>query len=177
MWVCRVRWVGEWAVSLYMDGVHVNGWAPRPPIYQGTAPIHIHGHRAHPYPYTWRPRIHGHPICGTGTRSCELFLWCAVLCRPNTIFCATAFGNVELGPNGFKSFCDPEKPHAAYPKLSGKGAEMKHLLPILRVLWSQYVRTSMKYEQIVLQVRLCAFSDGDGRFSRAQFFQFSRART
>ena len=60
---------------------------------------------------------------------------------------------------GLKSFCDPEKPNADYPMLGGKGAEMRHLLPILRAIWCKYARAPMKYEQVVLQVlnRLCAF--------------------
>ena len=49
--------------------------------------------------------------------------------------------------------------NADYPMLGGKGAEMRHLLPILRAIWCKYARAPMKYEQVVLQVlnRLCAF--------------------
>jgi hypothetical protein len=50
------------------------------------------------------------------------------------------------------SFCDPEKPRADYPVLKGKGAEMRHLLPILKTIWAKYARSVIHYEQHVLQV-------------------------
>ena len=50
------------------------------------------------------------------------------------------------------SFCDPQKPRADYPLLGGKGAEIRHLLPILRTIWAQYARVPNRFEQHVLQV-------------------------
>ena len=50
------------------------------------------------------------------------------------------------------SFCDPKKPRAEYPVLSGKGAEMRHLVLILLTILIKYSRSVNRFEQHVLQV-------------------------
>jgi hypothetical protein len=44
------------------------------------------------------------------------------------------------------TFCEPEKPNAKYPHLKGKGAEARHLVPILRTLWHVHARPGNRYE-------------------------------
>ena len=41
---------------------------------------------------------------------------------------------------GLSSFCDPSKPHADFPLLKGKGAHIRHLVPILALIWRHHMR-------------------------------------
>ena len=46
------------------------------------------------------------------------------------------------------SFCDPKKPRSDFPLLKGKGAEVRHLMPILQTIWHQFARDT-QYERFV----------------------------
>ena len=56
------------------------------------------------------------------------------------------YSNIEL-----KSFIDPAQPRAAYPKLKGKGAEIKHLAPILLEIWRRHQRPGNDRDAWVLE--------------------------
>ncbi len=49
------------------------------------------------------------------------------------------------------SFCDPKSAGAAPPELGGRGAENRHLLPILASIWEEHYRPKDTYERIVLK--------------------------
>ena len=38
---------------------------------------------------------------------------------------------------GLTNFCNPISPHADFPKLKGKGAQIRHLVPLLAVIWKK----------------------------------------
>ena len=50
------------------------------------------------------------------------------------------------------SFCEAERPHAAYPKLKGKGAEVKDLAEPLLQVWEKLRRPRHKEDSIVSQM-------------------------
>ena len=43
-----------------------------------------------------------------------------------------------------RSFCDPVKPHADFPVLKGKGAQIRHVVPILVMILRQHMRDDKK---------------------------------
>ena len=45
-----------------------------------------------------------------------------------------------------RSFCDPAKPHAGFPLLKGKGAQIRHLAPILALVWNQHIRPGNRHD-------------------------------
>ena len=51
-----------------------------------------------------------------------------------------------------KSFCDPAKPHADFPLLGGKGAQIRHLVPILAMIWRQHMRDDERDDKHVEKV-------------------------
>ena len=51
-----------------------------------------------------------------------------------------------------RSFCDPGKPHADFPLLKGKGAQIRHLVPILAMIWRQHMRDDKRDDQHVEKV-------------------------
>ena len=57
------------------------------------------------------------------------------------------------------SFCDTSSPHADFPLLKGKGAEIRHLMPILFVLWQRHMTSDSDYDRHVerLLKHLCKF--------------------
>ena len=54
---------------------------------------------------------------------------------------------------GLSSFCDPTRPKAHYPKLKGKGAEVKGLVGPLSMVWNN-VMDSSKAEHKMIQAML-----------------------
>ena len=48
--------------------------------------------------------------------------------------------NIQIHRPGLSSFCDPRSPHADYPLMKGKGAEMRHLAPVTRIVWDRFAR-------------------------------------
>ena len=53
----------------------------------------------------------------------------------------------QFGYIGISSFCDPKSPGASPPEMGGKGAENRHLLPILASIWEKYCREKETYER------------------------------
>ena len=51
-----------------------------------------------------------------------------------------------------KSFCDPAKPHADFPLLGGKGAQIRHLVLILAMIWRQHMRDDERDDKHVEKV-------------------------
>ena len=60
---------------------------------------------------------------------------------------SSQFSNLSLA-----SFCNPDTPRSDFPILNGKGAERRHLLPILVTIWVKYARPVIVFEQHVTQV-------------------------
>ena len=54
------------------------------------------------------------------------------------------FSNLELG-----MFCEVAKPRSHYPKLKGRGAEVKHLVPAILYAWRQCKRRRNEYDNNV----------------------------
>ena len=54
---------------------------------------------------------------------------------------SSQFSNLTI-----KNFCDPLKPKADYPLLKGKGAEVRHIIPMLSTLWARHKRND-QYER------------------------------
>ena len=44
-------------------------------------------------------------------------------------------GNIQIDRLALSSFCDPARPHAEYPLMKGKGAEMSHLAEVRTAVW------------------------------------------
>ena len=57
------------------------------------------------------------------------------------------FPHLEL-----RSFCDPSKPHADLPLLKGNGVQVRHLVPILALIWRQHLRRGNRNERHVEKV-------------------------
>ena len=49
----------------------------------------------------------------------------------------------QFGFLGLASFTNPKSPASDWPELTGKGAQNRHLLPVLLSIWSQYSRESI----------------------------------
>ena len=61
----------------------------------------------------------------------------------------TQFGNF-----GVNTFCNKKAPHASHPRLRGKAAEVRHLLPLVAELWERFGRRDVEHDQhvrVVLQ--------------------------
>ena len=54
------------------------------------------------------------------------------------------FPHLEL-----RSFCDPSKPHADFRLLKGKGAQVRHLVLILALIWRQHLRRGNRNDRHV----------------------------
>ena len=63
------------------------------------------------------------------------------------------FTNVDLN-----MFVDPANPMAGVPSLSGKGAEILHLIPILQLVWRKYADAALAHDQHV-DLLLTSLSD------------------
>jgi hypothetical protein len=63
------------------------------------------------------------------------------------------FTNVDLN-----MFVDPANPMAGVPSLSGKGAEIRHLIPILQLVWRKYADAALAHDQHV-DLLLTSLSD------------------
>ena len=78
---------------------------------------------------------------------------------------SSQFAHLDL-----RSFCDPAKPHAGFPLLKGKGAQIRHLAPILALIWRQHIRPDNRYDMhvekvldnLVLFYRCLDFTDSKG---------------
>ena len=55
--------------------------------------------------------------------------------------------NVELS-----SFHNPLDPRGDYPRLKGKGAELKHLWPVMVKVWERHMRLHEDEDRLVLQM-------------------------
>ena len=66
---------------------------------------------------------------------------------------SSRFTNLEL-----IIFVDPTNPTAGVPALSGKGAELRHLAPVLQVVWRKYADAVLPHEQHA-DLLLTSFSD------------------
>ena len=56
---------------------------------------------------------------------------------------STQYSNLSLS-----SFCNPDKPRAKHPKLKGRGAEVKHLVKPLWVIWNKYRRAGNEEDML-----------------------------
>ena len=63
---------------------------------------------------------------------------------------STRLSNLRLS-----MFCDPKQPHSAFPTLSIKGSEAKHLLPAMLVVCKTMLRKEIWHEQCVLDAMGC----------------------
>ena len=50
---------------------------------------------------------------------------------------------------GLSSFCDTESPHGSYPRLKGRAAEIKWLVPVLQVIWRRHRRPGHDVDGLV----------------------------
>ena len=50
------------------------------------------------------------------------------------------------------NFCDPAKPHADFPVLKGKGAMIRHLMPILALIWREHMRADHRNDKFVARL-------------------------
>lgn len=57
-------------------------------------------------------------------------LWAQICSAYRDLDISVQYNNLNIG-----SFTDPQKPHAHFPKLKGKGAEVKHLSAVLCRVW------------------------------------------
>ena len=63
------------------------------------------------------------------------------------------YGTTSQFPHlGLRSFCNPDSPHADFPKLKGKGAQIRHLIPILAIIWSNHMDVGNRHDQHVKQM-------------------------
>ena len=55
---------------------------------------------------------------------------------------------------GLANFCNPVSPHADFPKLKGKGAQIRHLVPLLAVIWKEHMRDGnrQRHDRLVEKV-------------------------
>jgi hypothetical protein len=53
---------------------------------------------------------------------------------------------------GISMFCDPKAPHASYPRLKGRAAEVKWLVPVLNALWPKYRRPGSPMDRLVAEL-------------------------
>ena len=60
------------------------------------------------------------------------------------------FTNVDLW-----MFCDPASPTSSSPLLKGKGAEVRHLIPILHLVWRKYAQPTSDHDKHVDQLLRC----------------------
>ena len=54
-----------------------------------------------------------------------------------------------------RSFTDPDAPRSDYPHLRGKGAEIRHLVPVLLTIWRKYQQSRaqhIRYEAHVTEL-------------------------
>ena len=57
---------------------------------------------------------------------------------------SSQFGHISIS-----SFTDPGSPNASYPLMGGKGAENRHLIPILATIFESHMRPAIAYERII----------------------------
>eukprot|EP00974_Lingulodinium_polyedra_P060765 5858379-Lingulodinium_polyedra.AAC.1 len=62
--------------------------------------------------------------------------------------------DIQIHRLGLTSFCDPAKPHADYPLMKGKGAEMRHLAPVTRAVWDKFAREGVLEDMHMSRVLL-----------------------
>ena len=62
----------------------------------------------------------------------------------------TRFTNMELC-----MFCVPASPTSSPPCLKGKGAEVRHLIPILHLVWRNYAQPTSDHDKHVDQLLRC----------------------
>lgn len=60
--------------------------------------------------------------------------------------------NIQIHRLGLSSFCDPKRPHADYPLMKGKGAEMRHLAAVTRAVWNKFARPDVSEDMHVSRV-------------------------
>ena len=48
---------------------------------------------------------------------------------------------------GLSMFCNPKDPEGDFPEMGGKGAENRHLAPILLAVWRQFMRRGNAYDE------------------------------
>jgi hypothetical protein len=56
-------------------------------------------------------------------------------------------------------FCDPASPHKTFPKLKGKAAEVKHIMPALLWAWRKVMDGSDLHNQVELLLQCSVFMD------------------
>jgi hypothetical protein len=57
-------------------------------------------------------------------------------------------------------FCDPDEPRKTFPRLKGKAAEIKHLMPALVWVWGHSMdRDNEQHKQILLALQCSCFLD------------------
>jgi hypothetical protein len=49
-------------------------------------------------------------------------------------------------------FCDPKSPRDSYPRLRGRAAEVKWLVPVLNALWAKYRRPGNELDKLVAEL-------------------------
>ena len=75
--------------------------------------------------------------------------------------CASQFSTL-----GLSSFTDPKAPRGSYPRLKGRAAEVKGLVPVLAQVWKRYQSAESESDQLVdrllgLQIRFQELLDED----------------
>lgn len=75
-------------------------------------------------------------------------IWKVIVDTYRTSDAKTQYSNLTLS-----SFCDPKKPKAEYPKLKGRGAEVKDLMPCLLAVWDAF-SDSITYEYDIVRSML-----------------------
>lgn len=71
-------------------------------------------------------------------------VWMALVEEYQACGVTNQYTNLGLG-----SFCDPTKPRAAYPKLKGRGAEIKDLMRPLLATWSKCMDASVPEHKVI----------------------------
>ena len=46
---------------------------------------------------------------------------------------------------GLKTFCEPDAPWSHFPEMGGKGAQNRHLVPILLTIWTNHMRKEKEF--------------------------------
>ena len=59
---------------------------------------------------------------------------------------------IQVHKLALSSFCDDTKPYSDYPLAKGKGAEMRHLAPITRIVFASFVRAGDSEDEHMLRV-------------------------
>lgn len=77
-------------------------------------------------------------------------VWSRISAAYSILNPAAQYTNLGLG-----SFCDPSKPSGHFPKLKGKGAEVKGLVGPLLLVWQSYMSPDNEEHQLIAHALQC----------------------